>query len=211
MKAKTHPLEPERLQALHFYDVLDTDREAEFDDVVQLAARLCNTEIAVINLIDAERQWFKAEVGLGVRETPLDTSLCAHVILTEEFVEIPDTLQDPRMSDNPLCRGDDGLRFYAGALLMSDGGLPIGTLCVLDRSPRTLTTLQHDALRVLAQQVINQLNLRRALRSADVLRQEVDHRVKNSFQLAASMVRLQASATSSEEAKAALDVVRGRI
>lgn len=211
MKARTHHRQPDRLKALHSLDILDTPPEEEFEDVVRLVARLCDTEIAVINLIDAERQWFKAEVGLGVRETPLETSLCAHVILEEDFVEIPDTHRDDRMKDNPLCLGDAGLRFYAGALLKTDAGLPVGTLCVLDRRPRSLSGLQRDALRVLARQVMNQMSLRLALRTAAVLRQEVDHRVKNSFQLVASLVRLQAAATRSEEAKAALTVVGGRI
>lgn len=211
MKADAHPRQHERLKALYSFDILDTAPEREFDDVVQLAARVCDTEIAVINLIDAERQWFKSETGLGVRETPLETSLCSHAILEEDFLEIHDTRHDDRMKDNPLCLGVDGLRFYAGALLKTDDGLPIGTLCVLDRKPRTLTELQRDALRVLSRQVVNQLNLRLALKTADILRREVDHRVKNSFQMVAALVRLQASATSTEEARAALNVVGGRI
>ena len=118
MKADIHPRQSERLQALYSYEILDTDREKEFDEVVALAANLCGTSVSVINLIDAERQWFKAEVGIGARETPLETSLCSHVILQDDFVEIADTLRDPRMQDNPLCNGDPGLRFYAGALLL---------------------------------------------------------------------------------------------
>ena len=116
MKAQYHPFEPARLAALRAYDVLDTPRESDFDDIVMLASRICEPPIAVINLIDETRQWFKAETGLGVRETPLDTSLCAHVILQEDFVEIPDTLADASMRDNPLCLADPGLRFYAGYL-----------------------------------------------------------------------------------------------
>ncbi len=176
MKAELHPRQAERLRALSSYDILDTDRQQTFDDVVQLASQLSAVPICVVNLIDADRQWFKAEVGLGMRETPIDTSLCAHVILDTDFVEIPDTLADPRRADNPMCRGDAGFRFYAGALLRSDAGVPLGTLCVLDYRPRTLTPLQRDTLRVLARQVMAQLDLRRALRTADILRREVDHR-----------------------------------
>ena len=211
MEATPHPRQAERLTALYSYDILDTAPEKEFDDVVRLAASLCGSEIALINLIDVDRQWVKAEVGLDEYESPLQTSICSHAILEQDYLEIPDTLQDYRVLDNPVCLGDGGFRFFAGALLKSDGGLPIGTLCVLDRTPRTLTPLQQETLRVLAEQVMNQLNLQRAVRLAAVLRQEVDHRVKNSFQIVASLLRLQASIAPSADVKAALDVVRGRI
>jgi two-component sensor histidine kinase len=211
MEAAVHPRQGERLRALYSYEILDTDREKEFDDVVKLAAEICGTAISVINLIDSERQWFKAEVGLGVRETPLATSICSHVILENEFVEINDTLKDPRMLDNPLCCGEPGLRFYAGALLTSDDGLPIGTLCVLDWEPKALTPLQRDTLRVLARQVMAQLDLRRALRLAETLRQEVDHRVKNSLQSLSALSYLQARSTKSEEVRAALELMQRRI
>ncbi|MGB5556902.1 MAG: histidine kinase dimerization/phosphoacceptor domain -containing protein [Paracoccaceae bacterium] len=211
MKAEFHPRQSDRLKALYSYEILDTDREKEFDDVVALAAGLCGTAVSVINLIDAERQWFKAEVGLGARETPLETSLCSHVILENDFVEIPDTLLDPRMVDNPMCCGDPGLRFYAGALLRSDDGLPIGTLCVLDYEPKVLTPLQRDAVRVLADQVMNQLDLRRALKTAEVLRNEVHHRVKNSLQSVSSLTAIQSRGLSSNEARYALATVQQRI
>lgn len=191
-----------RLRALHDYGILDTPREPDFDDIVRLASQICGTAISVVNLIDAERQWFKAEVGLGVRETPLETSICAHAILEEDFVEINDTLTDHRLCDNPLVIGDGGLRFYAGALLRSSNGLPIGTLCVLDHAPRELTALQRDAVRILARQVMTQLDLRRALVQATILRREVDHRVKNSLTSLASMARIQARRASPDAAKA---------
>ena len=181
MKAQHHPFEPARLAALRAYEVLDTPRESDFDDIVMLASRICEPPIAVINLIDETRQWFKAETGLGVRETPLDTSLCAHVILQEDFVEIPDTLADASMRDNPLCLADPGLRFYAGALLKSKGGYPIGTLCVLDNQPRTLNPLSRNAIRILAAQVMTQLDLRAVIANEAVLRNEIDHRIKNSL------------------------------
>ncbi|MFM9978649.1 MAG: GAF domain-containing protein, partial [Sphingomonadaceae bacterium] len=182
MEAAKHAQENERLAALRRYDILDTPREADFDAIVNLASRICEAPISVINLIDAERQWFKAEVGLGVRETPLETSICAHAILEQDYVEIPDTLHDARMRDNALCLGDPGLRFYAGALLRSPEGLPIGTLCVLDHKPRQLDELQRLTLVTLAAQVVTQLNLRAALARKAVLRKEIDHRVKNSLQ-----------------------------
>ncbi len=211
MQALTHPRQDERLELLRSFDILDTEREADFDDIVKLASQICGTAISVVNLIDADRQWFKAETGLGVRETPLPTSICAHVILEEDFVEIPDTLNDPRMTDNPLCQGIPGLRFYAGALLTSDDGLPLGTLCVLDHQPRTLTPLQRDALRVLARQVMAQLTMRKALKGNKLLRQEIDHRVKNSLQSLSSLVRIQQRRALGDEAISALETVHSRI
>jgi two-component sensor histidine kinase len=209
--AQPHPRQTARLEALYAYEILETEREREFDEIVKLAAATCGTSISVINFIDAERQWFKAETGLGVRETPLATSLCSHVILENEFVEIHDTLLDPRMSDNPLCCGDPGLRFYAGALLKNADGLPLGTLCVLDHQPKTLTPLQRDTIRVLASQVMAQLDLRKMLRHNELLRKEVDHRVKNSLQSLSSLVRLSGRKAKAGETKEALATIGSRI
>ena len=211
MKAAIHPLQAARIAELRAYDILDTPRESDFDDVVSLAAAICGTPISVVNLIDEDRQWFKAEVGLGVRETPLDTSICAHVILEQDFVEIGDTLADSRMADNPLCAGEQGLRFYAGALLQTENGLPLGTLCVLDYQARELNDFQRGALRVLARQVMKQLELRRALINQATLMDEIDHRVKNSLQAVASLVTLQRGNSKDEVVRAALDEVSGRL
>lgn len=208
MKADRHPQEAARINALRGLDILDSPRETAFDEVVDLAAKLCGTPISVINLIDADRQWFKAETGLGVRETPLDTSICAHVILEGDFVEIPDTLADPRMNDNPLCLADPGLRFYAGAVLRTANGHPIGTLCVLDHTPSQLTELQREALKVLAAQVMAQLSLRVALRNEELLRKEIDHRVKNSLQMVMSFAQLQRKAVDTSADEALLAVVQ---
>jgi PAS domain S-box-containing protein len=164
--------ESERLAILRDYGVLDTEREAAFDDVVALIARICETPIAVVNLIDADRQWFKAETGLGVRETPLATSFCAHALLQEDGMVVPDAAEDPRFIDNPLVTGEAGLRFYAGRLLKTPEGLPLGTLCVLDTKPRPegLTDLQVMALETMARQVMSHMELRRVLR----LRKEME-------------------------------------
>ena len=158
--------ESERLAALRAYGILDTEPEKAFDDIVRLIARICEAPIAVVNLIDAERQWFKAEVGLGVRETPLATSFCAHALLQEAGMVIPDATKDARFDCNPLVTGEAHLRFYAGRLLTTSDGLPLGTLCVLDTRPRPegLTDLQAMALETLAGQVMAQLELRRTLR-----------------------------------------------
>ena len=210
MLAAKHPHQAERLAALYRYDILDTEREADFDDIVELAAELCGAKISVINLIDSDRQWFKAETGLGVRETPLETSICSHVILENDFVEIPDTQADTRTQDNPLCLDEPGLRFYAGALLKSRDGFPIGTLCVLHDEPYALSEFQKKSLRTLAKQVMRELDLRLALRDQQVLLGEMDHRVKNSLQSVSSLVRLYQS-RAGEENRDAFDAVSRRV
>jgi signal transduction histidine kinase len=159
--------EHRRLAALRAYDILDTARESAFEDITRIASLVCGTPIAVVNLIDAERQWFKSEVGLGVRETPLATSICAHAILEHDMLVVPDTTLDGRFAENPLVTGDPGLRFYAGALLKTPDGLAIGTVCVLDTEPRGLSQEQVDVLRGLARQVMTQLELRRMLALSD--------------------------------------------
>ncbi|HEV7343621.1 MAG: PAS domain-containing protein [Sphingopyxis sp.] len=157
--------EADRVAALEGYAILDTPVEAEFDDVVRLAAETFAAPIAVVNLVSNDRQWFKAEVGIGARELPLDVSICAHAILQNDFLVVPDTRKDPRLDCNPLVTADDGLRFYAGAILRSAAGLPIGTVCVLDREARPdgITAHQRLVLEVLARQVMTQLELRKSL------------------------------------------------
>ncbi|HEX8533291.1 MAG TPA: PAS domain-containing protein [Allosphingosinicella sp.] len=157
--------EQARLAALEEYRILDTPPEPEFEDIVRLVADLFEAPIAVVNLIAGDRQWFKAETGLGVRETPLDVSICAHAILQPGLFVVPDTTTDERFRCNPLVTGEPRLRFYAGALLETPEGLPLGTLCVLDTKTRPdgITDRQRLALEVLARQVMTQLELRRAI------------------------------------------------
>jgi PAS domain S-box-containing protein len=164
-RASSVPESP-RAAALRAYAIVDTPREAAFDELVELAAEICDVPIAVVNLVGDDRQFFKAEIGLGVRETPLETSFCVKALLEDEFLLVPDATDDPRFDGNPLVTGEPHLRFYAGALLRTDAGIAIGTLCVLDYQARTLSTLQQKALRVLASQVMAQLELRRSLASA---------------------------------------------
>ena len=163
--------EPERLAALRSYGILDTDPERAFDDIVRLAGQLLDAPIVAVNLIDADRQWFKSEIGLGTREMPLDDSICKFVLLENQRMIVTDMRDDPRFSCNPLVTGAPGLRFYAGELLRSADGLPLGTLCVLDTTPRPqgLTAQQALALQTLAQQVQTQLELRKIVREQDRL------------------------------------------
>ena len=206
-----HPEEQKRLRELYRYKVLDTERERSFDEIVELASELCGKAVSVINFIDNDRQWFKAEVGLGVRSTPLDTSLCGHVILQDDFVEIPDTLADPRMADNPLCTEEPGFRFYAGAVLKGANGMPLGTLCVLDHRPGTLNNTQRRVLMVLARQVMRELDLRLSLERETALRREIDHRVKNSLASLGAILAMQARRSNDAAVRAVLGEVGGRV
>jgi two-component sensor histidine kinase len=193
-----------RLAALRSLQILDTGPERDFDDIVAFVAALCETPTALISLVDSDRQWFKAACGFGESETSLDRAICFHALSEETFLEIPDTFLDARTQSNPLCRGDDAVRFYAGAILRLDDGTPIGTLCVLDRRPRRLTDLQRDTMILLARQVVRQIELREALSAQRRLRGEIDHRVKNSLQMVASYLRLQRRGAGGE----ASDVLR---
>lgn len=156
--------EAARLAALKRYDILDTPEHNDFDQYTKLAATICGTPIALISLIDEDRQWFKSRVGLGASETARDISFCGHAIHSDQLFEVDDTLADLRFADNPLVTGPPHIRFYAGQPLMTTEGLAIGTLCVIDNEPHHLLESQRIALKVLAQSVIRLLDLREAVR-----------------------------------------------
>ena len=163
--------EDARLAVLDSFGILDTPPERSFDDVVRLVSQLLDAPIAAVNLIARGRQWFKSEIGLGTREMPLDHSICRHALLEQEQMIVPDTQDDPRFSCNPLVTADGGLRFYAGAVLRTRDGVPLGTLCVLDKKPRPegLTEQQQFMLTTMAHQVMSQIELRRALTDQEAL------------------------------------------
>jgi signal transduction histidine kinase len=169
---ETHrPVEPPmpddeegRLDALYAYEVLDTPPEAEYDAIVALAAQICGTPIARVNLVDRDRQWTKAAHGVEPDETPRAVAICPHTIATAEgWMIVEDTLEDERFSLNPLVHDDPAIRFYAGSVINSASGQPLGAVCVIDTQPRQLTEAQFEALRNLSRMVETQLELRKLL------------------------------------------------
>ncbi len=173
MPAPIKAKEDERLAALQRYKILYTAAEAEFDDFTRLAAQLCDTPIARISLVDADRQWFKSRLGLDEQETPRDISFCGHAIHGHELFEVPDALHDVRFQDNPMVTGPPGIRFYAGVPLITPDGHGIGTLCVLDTKPRLLSAQQRDALLTFGRQLLWKLELRLALQREQQLNEKL--------------------------------------
>ena len=163
MKAPPSENEEARLEILRRYAILDTFPEQDFDDLARLAALICGTPIALVSLVDRERQWFKAKVGMDEKQTSRDVSFCAHAILKPDVMVVPDTLEDARFRKNALVTGEPHIRFYAGAPLITENGHALGSLCVMDQTPRNLTGAQKDALRSLSRLVVAQMELRRSV------------------------------------------------
>lgn len=156
--------EPRRLHALGDYKIMDSLPEQAYDDFAKLASIICDTPIALITLLDDHRQWFKANIGLNVSETPRSQAFCAHAIINpDQIMTIEDAMLDERFATNPLVTADPHIRFYAGAPLVTPGGEALGTICVIDREPRKLTDGQAEALRILSREIIVQLELRRSI------------------------------------------------
>lgn len=183
--------EIQRLKILWQYDVLDTVPEGVFDDLTELAAKICEAPIALISLIDEKRQWFKSKVGISVNETSRDISFCARAIQGEGLFIVPDATKDPRFADNPLVKSTPKIRFYAGAPLITPDGYALGTLCVLDQVPRELRPDQKQALVILARHVMTQLELRRHARELAEARQIRDKTASLLEKAEAEIVRLK--------------------
>jgi GAF domain-containing protein len=164
--------EKKRLKVLWQYEVLDTVPEELFDDLTELAARICEAPIALISLVDEKRQWFKSRVGLTVQETSRDISFCTYAIKQADLFIVPDAIRDKRFAHSPLVTSDPKIRFYAGAPLITADGFALGTLCVIDMVPRELRLEQQQALRILARHVVSQLELRRRSRELAAARKQ---------------------------------------
>ena len=186
--------ESDRLASLHGLDVLDSGPEEEFDALIRVASIVCGVPISLISLIDSERQWFKANIGLpGVDETPRDIAFCAHAILGNDVFEVPDAAQDARFADNPLVTSAPDIRFYAGAPIVLGDGSRVGTLCVIDRQPRQLDATQRAIVSSLALAAAQALQGRRAIRAVH----------KYATELAASEQRLKEARDSAQAANLA--------
>ncbi len=153
--------EKRRIAALREYRIMDTGKEQTFDDVILVAACICQVPMATISLVDESRQWFKAALGVQAQETPRDISFCTHTILGEEPMIVRDALQDSRFSESPLVRSAPGIRFYAGFPLLTNDGLALGALCAIDNIPRQLNAEQMAAMKALSRQVMALMEFRR--------------------------------------------------
>ena len=187
--AITKPANEEaRVIALDKYAILDTDPEQFFDDLTLLASHVCNTPIALISLVDEDRQWFKSRVGLDASETSRDIAFCSTAILQSDVFVIPDALADERFRDNPLVVSDPHIRFYAGAPLINEDGYALGTLCVVDRAPRELAPEQKEALKALGRLVLAQLEFRRNL---ILLKEALSDRTKEEHERQRELLHVQ--------------------
>ncbi len=203
MKAALPPAETERLAALASYQILDTPPEQSYDEIALLASQICNTPIALISLVDGNRQWFKSRVGLDTREMHRDIAFCAHALLQDDLLEVGDARKDARFADNPLVTGEPKIRFYAGAPLVTPYGQKLGTVCAIDFQPRKLNPEQAEGLRILSRFVVRELEARRQL--IELWRTEAALRLANDQMEQGVKDRTEALAIANSQLKIAND------
>lgn len=213
--------ENERLNELYDSGLLDTPKESDFDNLTNLASSIFGAPVSIITLVDENRQWFKSCFGLPeeITETPREISFCGHAINNpSEVLVIPDARLDNIFSDNPLVSGDPNIVFYAGAPLISKNGYPLGTFCIIDFKPRTLSQQDVETLKILSNQVSKLIDLRlsneeltESLKEKSLLLKEIHHRVKNNLQLVSSLLRLQANSIDNEDFSKAIVASQERI
>jgi GAF domain-containing protein len=181
-----------RVAALEKYAILDTEPEQAFDDLTLLASYVCKTPIALISLVDEDRQWFKSKIGMSLSETPRQVAFCSVAIQQADVMVVPDTLKDERFRDNPLVVSEPRIRFYAGAPLINEDGYALGTLCVIDQAPRQFSPDQREALHALSRLVVAQLEFRRNLR---LLKEALTDRTQAEHERERQLVKLQQTLT----------------
>ena len=205
--AKKPKNEKPRLASLRALNLLDTLPESDFDEIVFLASQICETPVAMISLVDGDRQWFKSKVGTTAVETPRDVAFCAHAILGDSVFEVPDATQDDRFFDNPLVTGESKVQFYAGAPLLSPEGYAIGALCVIDTKPRKLDAGKIRSLKALSNQVTRLFKLRQQLEQSDQLAKSIEFKVKAADSIAEGIVLQDTSGAIIDFNPAALKVL----
>jgi len=166
--------EEQRLAALQSYDIFDTENEKEYDDLTALASAICNVPISLITFINEDRQWFKSHHGTAITENQREISFCNHAIASsDDIMIVPDAALDSRFSANPMVTGPTNIVFYAGVPLINEDGYALGTMCVFDHKPHQLTDDQVNALKTLAKQVIDKLELKRKIKILEIANQDL--------------------------------------
>jgi two-component system, NtrC family, sensor kinase len=182
----------DRVAALQKYAILDTEPERAFDDLTLLASFVCKTPIALISLVDEDRQWFKSKIGITASETPRELAFCSTTIQQSDVMVVPDTLKDERFRNNPMVVAEPKIRFYAGAPLINEEGYALGTLCVVDRAPREFGPDQKEALQALGRLVLAQLEFRRNLQ---LLKEALTDRTHAEHERERELIKLQQTLT----------------
>jgi GAF domain-containing protein len=192
MAASRPVYDHDRVAALQKYAILDTEPEQAFDDLTLLASFVCKTPIALISLIDEDRQWFKSKVGMTATESPRDIAFCSVAIQQSDVMVVPDTLKDERFRDNPFVVSEPRIRFYAGAPLINEEGYALGTLCVVDNTPREMEPEQKETLQALSRLVLAQLEFRRNLQ---LLKEALTDRTQAEHEREREIAKLQQTLT----------------